>query len=79
MCSYRPDIDTRFLAEELGFEGDHDCISFLCENGGEQFIEQKSDDKGVPNGIRFLTAKARPVIEQAKAKAFHKVDIKGQV
>lgn len=63
---YRPDIDIRFLTEELGFESDTDCVNFLCENEAADLIEQKSGDKGVPNSIRFQTAKALPLFERAK-------------
>ncbi|KAG0638229.1 SAC3/GANP/Nin1/mts3/eIF-3 p25 family-domain-containing protein [Tuber brumale] len=76
---YRPDIDIRFLTEELGFESDTDCVNFLCDNEAADLIEQKSGDKGVPNSIRFQTAKALPLFERAKKAAFSKVDIKGQL
>lgn len=77
--SYRPDIDIRFLTEELGFESDTECVQFLCDQGASSLIEQKSGDKGVPSAIRFQTAKAFPIFEDAKNRAFKKVDIKGQM
>jgi hypothetical protein len=77
--SYRPDIDIRFLTEELGFESDTECVQFLCDNGAATLIEQKSGDKGVPSSIRFQTSKAAALFEEAKQKAFRKVDIKGQM
>lgn len=77
--SYRPDIDIRFLTEELGFESDTECVQFLCDNGAQDLIEQKSDDKGVPRTIRFQTTKALPLFEDMKRAAFKKVDIKGQL
>lgn len=77
--SYRPDIDTRFLTEELGFESDHDCITFIIENVGEQFISQKSDDKGVPGGIRFLAKEAQATVDAARAQAMSKIDLRGQI
>lgn len=77
--SYRPDIDIRFLTEELGFESDTECVQFLCDNGAQDLIEQKSDDKGVPRTIRFQTTKALSLFEDMKRAAFKKVDIKGQL
>lgn len=77
--SYRPDIDIRFLTEELGFESDTECVTFLCDHGAAELIEQKSGDKGVPSSIRFMTTKAAPIFEVAKQQAFKKVDIKGQM
>ncbi|KAL0638426.1 hypothetical protein Q9L58_002569 [Maublancomyces gigas] len=83
MCTickaYRPDIDIRFLTEELGFESDTECVQFLCDNGAQDLIEQKSDDKGVPRTIRFQTTKALSLFEDMKRAAFKKVDIKGQL
>jgi hypothetical protein len=77
--SYRPDIDIRFLTEELGFESDTECVTFLYEYGAQDLIEQKSNDKGQPNLIRFQTTRAIPLFEDAKLQAFKKVDIKGQL
>ncbi|KAI5776382.1 SAC3/GANP/Nin1/mts3/eIF-3 p25 family-domain-containing protein [Geopyxis carbonaria] len=77
--SYRPDIDIRFLTEELGFESDTECVTFLCDNGAQAFIQQKSGDKGLPNSIRFEANKAASIFEEAKKQAFKKVDIKGQM
>lgn len=77
--SYRPDIDIRFLTEELGFESDTECVQFLCDSGAQDLIEQKSDDKGVPRTIRFQTTKALSIFEELKKSAFKKVDIKGQL
>ena len=79
LYSYRPDIDIRFLTEELGFESDTECVQFLCDQGASDLIEQKSGDKGVPSSIRFQTAKAYHIFEDAKKSAFKKVDIKGQM
>lgn len=76
---YRPDIDIRFLTEELGFESDTECVTFLCNHGADSYIEQKSDDKGMPSSIRFQTSKAASIFEAAKKEAFKKVDIKGQM
>ena len=77
--SYRPDIDIRFLTEELGFESDTECVQFLCDNGAAHLIEQKTGDKGVTSSIRFQTTKATAIFEEAKNKAYKKVDIKGQM
>jgi hypothetical protein len=67
------------LTEELGFESDTECVQFLCDHNAADLIEQKSGDKGVPSAIRFQTTKAAQIFEQAKQRAFKKVDIKGQM
>jgi hypothetical protein len=67
------------LTEELGFESDTECVQFLCDNGASDLIEQKYGDKGFPSSIRFQTSKAVRIFEDAKARAFKKVDIKGQM
>ncbi|CCX09753.1 Similar to THP3 homolog C2A9.11c; acc. no. Q1MTP1 [Pyronema omphalodes CBS 100304] len=76
--AYRPDIDIRFLTEELGFESDKECVEFLCDHGAEELIQQKVLDNGTTS-IRLNTQKASPIFEQAKQNAFKKVDIKGQL
>jgi metal-dependent hydrolase (beta-lactamase superfamily II) len=73
----------RFLAQELAFHGDsgtsdpdsgaRQCMDFLCQHGAEHLVERKEDD------VRFLTGKAGPLFENARAAAFRSVDIKGQI
>jgi len=76
-----------FLAKELAFHGESEneseaidpdagarqCLDFLCQHGGEPFIERAEHD------VRVLTGKAGSLFEQAKAAAFRHVDIKGQI
>lgn len=80
-----PDVSLRFLAQELAFTGvdeessDPDagprqCLDFLCQHGGEPFVERKDD-----GDVRFQSRKAAGVFEAAKAGAFRSVDIKGQI
>lgn len=72
-CRYKPDVDVRFLTEELGFESDQDCAQFLCDHGAEHFLEQKDGN------VRLATGKVGALFETRKAAAFGKVDIKGQI
>ncbi len=65
----------RFLTEELGFESDDESARFICDYGGQAFLEQREED----GEVRFLTAKALRFFESAKQQAFKKVDIKGQI
>ncbi len=72
---YKPDVALRFLTEELGFESDDESARFICDYGGQDFLEQRKD-----NGeVRFLTGKALRFFESAKQQAFRRVDIKGQI
>jgi SAC3 family protein LENG8/THP3 len=71
--SYKPDVNLRFISEELGFESDADAAQFICESNGSELLEER------PDGIQFFTAKAGPLFERAKSEAFRRVDIKGQI
>ena len=75
-------MSLHFLAQELAFHGgdasDPDagprqCLDFLCRHGAEHLVEKKDD------GVLFLTGKAGPLFDNAKAAAFRGVDLKGQI
>ena len=70
---YKPDVNLRFVTEELGFESDGDAAQFIYDYNGQSLLEEKDDS------LRFLTGKAGPIFETAKSEAFRKVDIKGQI
>ena len=79
----------RFLAQELAFHGDDEsdgsdpdagaaqCTNFIYQTAGDEIgptlVERKGDD------VRFHAAKAGALFENARSKAFGKVDIKGQI
>ncbi|KAK5118460.1 hypothetical protein LTR62_002974 [Meristemomyces frigidus] len=82
---YKPDVALTFLAKELAFNTDVEdpedfdavqraCLEFLCQHGGESFVERKDSGE-----VRFQTGKAIAVFEGARAAAFRGVDIKGQI
>lgn len=71
--SYKPDVKLRFITEELGFESDADAAQFICEYKGSELLAERED------GIQFFTGKAGLLFENARADAFRKVDIKGQI
>lgn len=73
MPRYKPDVKLRFLTEELGFESDDESARFVCDNNGQSFLEERD------GGVRLLTGKALSFFESAKALAFKRVDIKGQI
>lgn len=50
------------------------CLDFICQNGGEPYIERRVD-----GDVRFLTGKAIAHFEGARKAAFRTVDIKGQI
>lgn len=65
-----------FLVEELAFKDYAEGREFICDKGGEAFILQKP----LPTPAEWLdTSKVGVVFETAKAAAFRKVDIKGQI
>ncbi|KAI9719945.1 MAG: hypothetical protein M1828_005983 [Chrysothrix sp. TS-e1954] len=71
---YKPDVPLQFLTEELAFDENEQCCSFLCDHGGEHLFERREDGR-----IDFATSKASNVFDVAKAAAFRSVDIKGQI
>ena len=70
---YKMDVKLRFITEELGFESDDESARFICEHGGQAFLEERDD------GVRLLTGKVSNYFEPAKQAAFRRVDIKGQI
>jgi SAC3 family protein LENG8/THP3 len=66
-------VKLRFITEELGFESDADAAQFILDHNGQHLLEDRQDT------IAFLTGKAGAIFEAAKASAFSKVDIKGQI
>lgn len=65
-----------FIMSELAFEDDESARQFACEYGGESLLSLKT----LPTPAVWLaTGKAGPLFENARAAAFRKVDIKGQI
>ncbi|KAL1626292.1 hypothetical protein SLS56_006959 [Neofusicoccum ribis] len=73
--AYKPNLNIKFLTDELGFESYQDCVQYLCDHGAQQYLEQK-DDGSV---IFHTTPQSAALFEQLKAGAFRRVDIKGQI
>lgn len=71
--SYKPDVNLRFITEELGFESDEESARFICDHGAQSLLEERQDS------VRLLTGKAGSIFEVAKSAAFKRVDIKGQI
>ena len=70
---YKQDIKLRFFTEELGFESDDESARFICDHGGQSFLDEREGE------VRLLTSKASRFFEPARSQAFQKVDIKGQI
>ena len=64
----------RFVTEELGFESDDESARFICDYGGQVFLEEKDGGE-----VKLLTGQALRFFEAAKSAAFKTVDIKGQI
>ncbi|KAJ5096168.1 hypothetical protein NUU61_005524 [Penicillium alfredii] len=71
--SYKPDVNIRFITEELGFESDEQTARFILDHSTEKMLEEKN------GSVRLLAPKAFTFFEQAKAEANRIVDIKGQI
>jgi hypothetical protein len=70
---YKPDVNIRFITEELGFESDEQTAHFVLNNASAELLEEKNGE------VRLLTGKAGMLFETAKADAYRVVDIKGQI
>lgn len=64
----------RFLSEELAFESDEQCASFVLDQSNNAPVLEQNE-----NGVRFVLANAGQIFETAKAAAFGAIDIKGQI
>ncbi|OJZ84232.1 hypothetical protein ASPFODRAFT_72529 [Aspergillus luchuensis CBS 106.47] len=72
--AYKPDVNIRFITEELGFESDEQSARFILDHTSEDLLQEKD---GV---VRLLTGgRAGQLFEGAKAEAHRIVDIKGQI
>ncbi|KAL1393166.1 SAC3/GANP/Nin1/mts3/eIF-3 p25 family-domain-containing protein [Phyllosticta capitalensis] len=73
--AYKPHLNIRFLTDELGFDSFQDCLQFICDRGAQEHLEQKSDDVV----IFHTNPVSAQLFAQAKAVAFRRVDLKGQM
>ncbi|KAI9821227.1 MAG: hypothetical protein M1827_003961 [Pycnora praestabilis] len=71
--AYKPEVQIRFITEELAFESDGESVQFLVDNGARNLIEERNE------GLQLLTGKAGAIFEIAKNDSFRRVDIKGQI
>ncbi|EGD99781.1 hypothetical protein TESG_07118 [Trichophyton tonsurans CBS 112818] len=70
---YKPDVNIRFITEELGFESDEQSARFVLDHVSEQLLQETQD------GVRLLTGKCGAAFEAARQEAFRRIDIKGQI
>lgn len=73
---YKPTVPLRFIAEELGFEGDNEAYNFIVDINPDLIQEKSVNGEDV---LVFLTGMAGATFETAKTEAFRKVDLKGQI
>ena len=72
--SYKPHLSLRFVTEELGFESDEESARFICDHGGQEFLQEQESE------IKLVTGpKSAALFESIRKAAFQKVDIKGQI
>ena len=67
-----------FIASELAFESELSCLEFLEAKDVLKFVEEKDDSQG-NKSLRLRAKEALVTINQLRAGAFKKVDIKGQI
>ena len=63
----------RFVTDQLGFESDEESARFICDHGGQEFLEEKDGT------VRLVTGKSAGLFDAARKAAFSKIDIKGQI
>ncbi|EEQ29736.1 SAC3/GANP domain-containing protein [Microsporum canis CBS 113480] len=71
--AYKPEVNIRFITEELGFESDEQSARFVLDHVPEHLLQEKAD------GVKLLTGKCGAAFEQAKLAAHRVIDIKGQI
>ncbi|KAL1884831.1 hypothetical protein Plec18167_001486 [Paecilomyces lecythidis] len=71
--AYKPDVNIRFITEELGFESDEQSARFILDHAPEELLQEKD------GGVKLMTGKAGRIFDVAKADAHRVVDIKGQI
>jgi hypothetical protein len=71
---YKPDVNIRFITEELGFESDEQSARFILDHSAEDMLLEKD------GAVRLLTGvRTAQYFETAKANAHRVIDIKGQI
>lgn len=70
---YRTTLKLRYVTEELGFESDAEAAQFIIDHGGEDLLKEDQEH------IIFETSKAGSLFDVARAGAFSRVDLKGQI
>ncbi|KAI1394028.1 SAC3/GANP/Nin1/mts3/eIF-3 p25 family-domain-containing protein [Hypoxylon trugodes] len=74
MCkAFKPALKLRYITEELAFESDAEAAQFIIDFNGQDLLEEQQDH------IAFLSGKAGTLFETARAEAFSRVDLKGQI
>ncbi|KAI1409175.1 SAC3/GANP/Nin1/mts3/eIF-3 p25 family-domain-containing protein [Hypoxylon sp. FL1857] len=74
MCkAFKQELKLRYITEELAFESDAEAAQFIIDYSGEKCLQERQDH------IVFQTAKAAGDFETARAEAFSRVDLKGQI
>lgn len=76
-CRYKPNLNIRFLTEELGFESHSETVQFILDHAGRDALEERLD--GGSAEILLKPANAQAVFEAAMRAAYGRVDIKGQI
>ncbi|KAF3480794.1 SAC3/GANP domain-containing protein [Arthroderma uncinatum] len=71
--AYKPEVNIRFITEELGFESDEQSARFVLDHVAEHLLQERAD------GVKLLTGKCGLAFEQAKNDAHRVIDIKGQI
>jgi hypothetical protein len=66
-------LKLRYVTEELAFESDAEAAQFIIDHNGEHLLEEKGDS------IVFLAGNAKQLFDLARAEAFRRVDLKGQI
>ncbi|KAI1345092.1 SAC3/GANP/Nin1/mts3/eIF-3 p25 family-domain-containing protein [Xylariaceae sp. FL0016] len=73
MCkAFKPELKLRYITEELAFESDAEAAQFIIDYN-QELLQEKEDH------IVFLTGKAGSLFDSARATAFQRVDLKGQI
>ncbi|KAK3311761.1 SAC3/GANP/Nin1/mts3/eIF-3 p25 family-domain-containing protein [Apodospora peruviana] len=72
--AYLPSVPLRFVTEELYFESDSEAAQFILDHAGREVLVEKDD-----GDVIVKTREACRPFEAARAAAFGRIDIKGQI
>ncbi|KAH9888153.1 SAC3/GANP/Nin1/mts3/eIF-3 p25 family-domain-containing protein [Xylariomycetidae sp. FL2044] len=78
--AFKRSVKLRYITEELGFENDGEALEFLLRYDAKDLLQVREDAEGAESTYYVVVvSQAGNLFETARAVAFRKVDLKGQI